>query len=142
MKRVSVDQTQGALRTDARASITQRSIGQKQGSSNKTNNRMGTGIKSHKKTSSETKRTKTRRNFSNENQRHQTSSSYNHQNENQNKQGASYGISHRINWKKRFSQSADECAEQQQETAQEHAVYCGPTAGNYSSAKLNLQQIT
>ena len=51
MKRVSVNQKQGALWTDAMASITQHSIGQMQGRCNNMHNQMGTGTKTHKITS-------------------------------------------------------------------------------------------
>ena len=56
---VSANRKQGALWTDAMASITKRSIGQMQGNSNKMHNQLGTGIKTHKTFSSETKQTKT-----------------------------------------------------------------------------------
>ena len=59
MKRVPVNQKQGALWTDAMASITQHSIGQMQGRCNNTHNQMVTGTKSHKTKSSDPKPTKT-----------------------------------------------------------------------------------
>ena len=59
MKRVSVNQKQDALSTDAMVSIHQYSIVQMQDNSNKIFNPVRTGIKCHETIHSETKQTRT-----------------------------------------------------------------------------------